>query len=101
MKVRISLYRNQKILDLARECERCQSCQSTSPTIVAAHSNQLRDGKGRGLKAHDYRVAYLCYECHTEIDQGKLSKEEKRELWEDAHRRTIGWLFENNHIKII
>jgi hypothetical protein len=24
-----------------------------------------------------------------------MSKEERTELWEDAHRKTIGWLFEN------
>jgi hypothetical protein len=24
-----------------------------------------------------------------------LSREEKREIWEEAHRKTIGWLFEN------
>jgi hypothetical protein len=31
------------------------------------------------------------------VDQGyQMSKEEKRELWEEAHRKTIGWLFEND-----
>ena len=66
---------------------------------MAAHSNQLRDGKGRGIKAHDYRIAALCYVCHSEIDQGsKLSKAERIEAWEEAHRRTIGWLFEQGLI---
>lgn len=69
-------------------------------TIVAAHSNQLRDGKGRGIKAHDYRIAHLCHTCHESIDSGnKLSKEERRDLWEEAHRRTIGWLFETGRVK--
>ena len=68
---------------------------------MAAHSNQLRDGKGRSLKAHDYRIAALCYRCHSMVDQGyQMSKEEKREMWEEAHRKTIGWLFENGHIKV-
>jgi hypothetical protein len=36
-----------------------------------------------------------------EIDQGKsLSKAERIEAWEEAHRRTVGWLFENNHIEV-
>ena len=66
---------------------------------MAAHSNQLRDGKGRGLKAHDYRVASLCYKCHMELDQGKdLSKQERIDLWEEAYRKTIGQLFERNLI---
>lgn len=69
--------------------------------MVAAHSNQMRDGKGRGLKAHDYRIAALCFKCHYEIDQGKnLSRAERLNLWEDAHRATIGWLFENDLIKV-
>jgi hypothetical protein len=69
--------------------------------VVAAHSNQMRDGKGRGLKAHDYRIAALCFKCHYEIDQGKdLSRTERLNIWENAHRATIGWLFENDHIKV-
>jgi hypothetical protein len=69
--------------------------------VVAAHSNQLRDGKGKGIKAHDYRIAALCYSCHMELDQGKsLDKAERIEIWEEAHRKTIAWLFENNHIEL-
>jgi hypothetical protein len=35
-----------------------------------------------------------------ELDQGtKMSKQERVELWEEAHRKTIGWLFENDYIK--
>ena len=93
------IYRDRKLLDVIRQSP-CQTCGREDGTIVAAHSNQLRDGKGRGIKAHDYRIAALCHACHSEIDQGaKLSKAERIETWEEAHRRTIGWLFENNHIK--
>jgi ferredoxin len=93
------IYRNRKLLDVIRQSP-CQACGRADGTIVAAHSNQLRDGKGRGIKAHDYRIAALCHSCHSEIDQGaKLSKAERIETWEEAHRKTIGWLFENNHIK--
>jgi hypothetical protein len=95
------MYRNRKLLDVLRESP-CQECGRKDGTIVAAHSNQLRDGKGRGIKAHDYRVAALCYSCHMEIDQGtKLSKSERVEIWEKAHRKTISWLFENEHITVI
>jgi hypothetical protein len=80
----------------------CQSCGREDGTVVAAHSNQLRDGKGRSIKAHDYRIAALCHRCHMELDQGaSLNREERHELWEEAHRKTIGWLFEQGHIKII
>jgi len=95
------MYRNRKLLDLLRQSP-CQACGRSDGTIVAAHSNQLRDGKGRGLKAHDYRSASLCFSCHTELDQGKsLSKQERIEMWEEAHRKTIGWLFENHLIDVI
>jgi len=94
------MYRNRKLLDVLRQSP-CQECGRADGTIVAAHSNQLRDGKGRGIKAHDYRVAALCYSCHMEIDQGKsLSKAERIEIWEEAHRKTISWLFENEHITV-
>lgn len=96
----LSNYRNSKILEIVRRSP-CQHCGTQDGTVVAAHSNQLRDGKGRSLKAHDYRIAALCFRCHSMVDQGyQMSKEERKEFWEDAHRKTIGWLFDNNHLKI-
>lgn len=95
------MYRSDKLLKSVRDCP-CQSCGAMDGTIVAAHSNQMRDGKGRGLKADDYRIAALCHKCHTELDQGKnMSREERLNMWEDAHRATIGWLFENEKIKAV
>lgn len=62
--------------------------------VQVAHSNQLRDGKGRGLKAYPWRVAAICQQHHYEIDQGsRLSKEERIDLFEEAHRATVGELF--------
>ena len=86
-------YRNKKLLEAVRDIP-CQHCGTQDGTVVAAHSNQLRDGKGKGIKAHDFRIAALCYRCHADLDQGsKMSKEERKEVWEEAHRRTIGELF--------
>jgi len=69
--------------------------------VVAAHSNQLRDGKGRGLKAHDYRIASLCYRCHMELDQGvKMDKAQRVGMWEEAHRKTLGQFFERGIIEL-
>jgi len=92
-------YRNKKLLEVVRDSP-CQLCGARDGTVVAAHSNQLRDGKGRSIKAHDYRIAALCYTCHADIDQGKMSREDKQDLWEMAHRKTIGWLFENEHLEV-
>ena len=93
-------YRNKKLLEAVRESP-CQLCGARDGTVVAAHSDQLRDGKGRSIKAHDYRIAALCYTCHAELDQGsKMSKEDRVDIWEMAHRKTIGWLFDNQHLEV-
>lgn len=93
------MYRNEKLLRAVAQLP-CQICGLEGST-QAAHSNQLRDGKGRGLKAHDYRVAALCFGHHTEIDQGaKLTKEQRIELWDEAHRKTIGKLFEDGWLEV-
>jgi hypothetical protein len=39
--------------------------------------------------------------CHSELDQGtKMSRAERVELWEDSHRKTVGWLFDNEHLEV-
>jgi len=93
-------YRNKKLLETVRESP-CQLCGAEDGTVVAAHSNQLRDGKGRSIKAHDYRIAALCFSCHSQIDQGsKMSREDRVEIWEMAHRKTISWLFDNDKLEV-
>ena len=93
-------YRNKKLLETARKLPCCH-CGREDGTVVAAHSNQLRDGKGKSIKASDYRIASLCFLCHSELDQGKnLSKQERIEMWEEAHRKTIGLLFENGYLGV-
>lgn len=94
-------WRSVKLLEACRELP-CTLCGAEDGTIVAAHSNQQRDGKGTGIKAHDYRVAALCFPCHAAIDQGhRMSKEEKQQAWEKAHRKTIGFLFEKGKLNVI
>ena len=94
------MYRNKKLLEVVRQSP-CQHCGRQDGTVVAAHSNLLKDGKGRGIKASDYRIAALCFTCHSELDQGnKMSREERKELWENAHRATVGWLFEDGHLTV-
>jgi hypothetical protein len=60
--------------------------------VQAAHTN-WGGGKGRGIKADDNLVAALCLKCHYQIDQGaKLSKEERMQMWQKAHARTVNSL---------
>lgn len=94
------MYRNKKLLEAVREAP-CMHCGAQDGTVVAAHSNQLRDGKGRGIKAHDYRIAALCFRCHAKLDQGhQMSREERLNMWESAHRATVGWLFDSDLISV-
>jgi cytochrome c553 len=94
------MYRNKKLLELARLLP-CQHCGIEDGTVVAAHSNQLRDGKGRGLKSSDFRIASLCFRCHAEADTSStLSKVARIEMWEQAHRATIGELFERGLVVV-
>ena len=82
--------RSKKLLKLVAGLD-CQACGS-SEMVQAAHTN-WGGGKGRGIKADDNLVAALCLKCHYEIDQGsKLSKEERIEKWQKAHRKTVNAL---------
>lgn len=70
--------------------------------IEYAHSNQLRDGHAKALKSHDFRIALICHSAHAEHDQGKnLSKDERREAWDEAHRRTVGVLFMRDIVRVV
>ena len=87
----MTYFRSRKLLDACRDIT-CtwplpHACDFTSE---AAHSNQLRDGKGKGLKAPDYAVAAICHTAHMECDRGAtLTKQERREAWDEAHRKTL------------
>jgi len=91
-------YRNSKLTEVVRQLP-CQQCGIQDGTVVAAHSNQLRDGKGKGIKSSDAMIAALCYNCHHELDQGlHMSKQERIDFWEQAHRKTIKFLIENEYL---
>jgi hypothetical protein len=54
-----------------------------------------------GIKAHDFLISALCFRCHMELDQGKtLTREERAEMWQNAHNRTIAWLFQSGKLKV-
>lgn len=57
----------------------------------AAHSNQLRFGKGRGIKGSDAAIMALCASnfgeigCHAELDQGGSMTKQERHAFEYEH----------------
>lgn len=92
------MFRSKKLLDAARG-QQCMIqlpgiCRNNPETVVAAHSNLYRHGKGRGIKAHDCFVAWACYDCHSELDQGhKFNYEQKQEYWQQGFEKTLLQMF--------
>jgi len=84
--------RSKKLLEAARKIP-CQHCGADDGTVVAAHTN-WGGGKGRGIKADDNLIASLCFNCHSQLDQGaSMTKGERQQMWEDAHRLTVALLW--------
>jgi hypothetical protein len=93
-------YRNKKLLEVVRESP-CQHCGTEDGTVCAAHANTAAAGKGMGIKAHDYMIAALCFRCHMSLDQGKdMTKDERVEMWQNAHNGTLAWLFQSGKLKV-
>jgi hypothetical protein len=81
--------RSPALLKACREIP-CQHCGNNDGTVVAAHSNQAKHGKGRSIKASDQYVAALCYACHAEVDQSPWrTRAERERMWHDAWRKTV------------
>jgi hypothetical protein len=94
------LYRNRKLLDVLRESPYCWGCGCANDgTVVAAHINEGKFGKGRGIKAHDCCVAALCFDCHSSYDQGPMNYDEKQAFFRDAYLNTMLWLFLSGELK--
>lgn len=72
----------------------CVACGKEGQT-QAAHNNQLKDGKGRGMKSHDYTCMALCVDCHRELDTGgKMGKQERWKFEDEMNLKTLQRLFE-------
>ena len=89
------MYRDPHLLKLAKG-EKCllqvaDDCLGDEgSTTVAAHSNLMTHGKGKGLKAEDCYTVWACYKCHSIFDQGGgLTKIEKENAFGDAMLRQV------------
>ena len=68
----------------------CTHCGRDDGTVVAAHSNQAKHGKGRSIKAADVFVASLCHGCLSALDQGPLmSRADRERMWNACHLQTL------------
>jgi hypothetical protein len=93
----VSNYRDRNLLDLARD-QNCllripNICRSDSSTVVAAHGNSARFGKGGAMKAHDCYSVWACARCHNWLDTSMTATRAQREAaFEQAFRRqVIAW----------
>jgi hypothetical protein len=66
-------------------------------TVVPCHENSLAAGKGMGLKSDHRRTVPGCFWCHSWLDQGKGTREEKAIVfklayaeWEPVRARKMG-----------
>ena len=67
---------DKKTLKLAKG-QACVRCGVDDGSTVSCHYTGLRQhqlGKGTGTKCNDLATAFLCYKCHTELDQPKERK---------------------------
>lgn len=104
----MSNHRDRKLLDLAHDVEVCQFrlpgvCQIGSPDgCEPAHSNNITDGKGLGIKSHDWKHVASCHACHVEYDSGtKFSRDEKREYFEQGWISTVSLYFLNGWLGVV
>jgi hypothetical protein len=58
-------------------------------TVVAAHSNLSIHGKAGARKADDVYSVWACAGCHSWLDQGKASAEDKARAFLAAHARQV------------
>ena len=65
----------------------CQACGAHG--TQAAHSNEARHGKGRGIKASDQFTAALCPRCHSTVDSSyHLTRGQRQAMFLEAMERT-------------
>lgn len=96
-------YRNRDLLNMARDVPVCMACgRHNDGTIVACHSNEQAAGKGMGIKAHDWAVAFCCSGCHDEIDgrAGGYDAEHRNAVWRRAFYNTMQWIFSTGRVRV-
>jgi hypothetical protein len=96
-------YRNKKILAYAKgqDCTiRLPGCRNQTETTVAAHIHEYEFGHGKGIKADDCCIAYVCYHCHILLDStNDFEKEWLKGQFHLANTRTMRILFRNGIVK--
>jgi hypothetical protein len=89
-------FRSVALRQLAGVCPHCMGCGKTNDgSVVLAHSNRLKDGKGKALKAHDV-PCYVCKDCHEAID---LHGDDGLRL--EATYASMVWLLQSGYLQVV
>lgn len=90
-----------ELLAAARDAH-CMACGVEDGTIVAAHAPKSLAGGGMGTKPDDYAVAYLCHDCHAQVDgrDTSLAKHHRAEIWTRAHMRTQRYWWKHGLVEV-
>ena len=62
--------------------------------LCLAHSNQIKHGKGMGIKSRDEEGAICCDTCHNIIDGRTnvgMNREQRQDMHAQANVRTVIW----------
>ncbi len=100
-------FRSEKLTQSARGRD-CSNCDAEDGSTVWAHSNLMRHGKARSMKAHDCFGADLCFRCHSWLDQGvgsdptgRWNSEEKEEMFIRAFEKSLVARFQDGTYKVM
>lgn len=96
-------WKSRKYLDKVAEIETClvqtPACIPQRGTIVPIHSDQMEDGKGKGIKSHDMMTAAGCHACHDWLHV--CNDRAERDWYMDrAIKRTIRVMVEKEVITV-
>lgn len=96
--------RKRRLLDLARNAP-CMLqipdiCNFDPTTTVACHSNLLAHGHGTGVKSHDCFIAFGCSACHSALDDGSYSREDKEYWFRRGMDGTLLYLWDQGLIDV-
>lgn len=92
-------YRNPALLRLAKDMP-CMMCGMDDGTVVWAHANSQRYGKGTGIKCHDCFGAPMCMQCHAIYDSSGLPRAVKEENFRLCMERAWLYMWEHGLIKV-
>ncbi len=102
------MFRSEKLTRLANGAP-CMNCTSQNGTTVSAHANEQSLDKGGHNKVHDCFIAFLCFACHSWLDQGggkdptgvyEGTRGDKALMWNNAYRNTMLYLFQTRKVKV-